>query len=314
MDKRMIKSIIKEVLSRYLGKEYHRLRPLKNGNRPPINEERQRNNAIMKDTLLILNEERGISDEVIRATKNIISKIPRWIEKSIKGKDDNGYVYYSFKTKERIFDFNINITFVIYDLTTQQYNRFVSDSYYNETKKELYIELVRVNDIIDTNDAYETIQHELHHVYQEYVRNGKPTLNKADETLYKISDNMIMDSNDVAYRIGMIFYLSLKIEQEALGNGLYNILINNLDKEWKQTYMRSDVYKWMNFIKECVSVFDGKKEHIESILSYYNVNKFNYEKLINLSNSIYDNLLRISVRIISLAKERYNLKEGIILY
>ena len=191
----------------------------------------------------------------IRVIKKEISRCDFSVKNGIKKKefsfsfdffDDGKYI---FKNFINVFYFDNFENYVEYQ---QNGNRFINGVIFEN--KMLIITIVYVDNKPLNNDFYDTIGHEMEHLFQKILM-GK---NFNNENVYNIARRYINSNNDYFRSLAHIIYASTKSEQEAMINGCYNSFINgefnfnNIDEDIKKSecgLWLMNLYNAYNFIK-----------------------------------------------------------------
>ena len=156
---------------------------------------------------------------------------------------------YVFKNFINVFYFDSVDDYFEYQ---QNGNRFINGVIFEN--KMLIITIIYVDNKPLNNDFYDTIGHEMEHLFQNILM-GK---NFNNENIYNIARRYINSNNDYFRSLAHIIYASTKSEQEAMINGCYNSFINgefnfnNIDEDIKKSecgLWLMNLYNAYNFIK-----------------------------------------------------------------
>lgn len=241
----------------------------------------------------IINEELGISNDVLRLGSKIKSSIGDNFSKNYKNKTrfyalNSNFPYKVFHGDLDVKwkDVDINVIYYVVDdadenVVSYYLRRFHSTS--DIEKYQLTFYLVGHGDKILWERHNRTIQHEVEHLFQLYKK-GKPLLNAKQNQRYHTFQQLMGSSDFIEKIIGYTYYYYTRVEKNALINGIYgdvmgkNIngyVLNPLD-EIKNT----SVYKNINTIKQVIED-NSQHERLSIGLKPFNKSLDSYLKIAN---------------------------------
>lgn len=235
----------------------------------------------------IIKEELGIASEVSKVSNEIYEQIIEDISKQTSEKTDIcfitsgsittalnnvkvfvNYTYRNFIDKNFLEDIDI-------DMLTDGSSVFKSQKFVL-----CIINLYGVSGTINKMEALNTIQHEVEHIYQEIKSNKRIPGN---DNLYN-KMRYDLEYGDINHKkVGKIFYLCLKSEQEAFINGTYAWCMCNDFKSPPYTYqefIKSPVGKLYNELVELYDELVTNKEMINILQNDYHLSIEKIEKKI----------------------------------
>ena len=233
----------------------------------------------------IIKEELGIAAEVSEVSNEIYTQIVDDISKQESEKTDIcfitsgsitsninnirvfvNYTYRNFFDKE--FLENIDI-----DMITAGSSMFKSQKFIL-----CIVDLYGISGTINKMEALNTIQHEVEHIYQEIKSNKRIPGN--DNLYNKMRSDL--EYGDINHqKVGKIFYLCLKSEQEAFINGIYAWCMCDNFRTPPYTYkeiINSPVGKLYNELVELYDELVENKEMINILENEYHLTIGKIEK------------------------------------
>lgn len=208
-----------------------------------------------------IDEELSISADVVSTVNKLSNEILGALKEKPKTVVDRGLTKQETNFYTKVFNLPIRIYAICYNFFDQATFATLSNAYnwiggvrdVVDNEIVLHINFSKISGQV-TPDFYETIQHEVEHIYQRDVIGDNNFLKEID--LYKKAIRQI-NSNDarLAYP-AWIIYLSFGFEQDAKVNGLYAYL-NNFgpmpswsDIKNSDTYScLTRLYKGLEFLK-----------------------------------------------------------------
>lgn len=187
---------------------------------------------VLTETRNAVNEEWGISDDIAFVSKNLADFIRKY-----KGQMSVVQMlgHYGCVVRRAVFGYavfgdkiSVDVQFVSYGTEEdfKKYNGRISQigngfSLYKDGSMTLSLDAYDIGGKIDPRKLEDTIQHELHHYYQQKVI---PKGHRKDD-LYIYAIRLKRDGATVAQRmLGDALYISSQREIEAFCNGLYSLL------------------------------------------------------------------------------------------
>lgn len=237
-----------------------------------------------------ITEAYGISDKL---HGDIIPRFIRGLKAAIKKTDVNPD--YAVPTKEGKFEFKcldekgntFRVYWKVYYFDSQEeylnfYKKYGLTNNVIYKFKMLTISVVYVEGKPLNNQFYDSIGHELEHLYQNELMGNE----FGNQDVYRLAISGMHEKDEYIRCLSIIIYASTKSEQEGFINGFYsefshgNINPNNLDKEIEESdcgYWLKNLYVAYRFLKQhndekmqnCISVYKTQKD-------YYNYKYFLY--------------------------------------
>ena len=226
-----------------------------------------------------VNEELTIADELSKAANNIIILIENDIKncKALINRKDgyfykNGYVSYKCFNK------------IIY--TEYHYYNFFNNIYYNNSRKKIpqinrnnnidriSIVIFAVSGNILGTTLYDTIYHELEHIFQQTKANKMFT--KTEMYDYVVRRKNEVEPSNPEYLICDSLYLTYNFERDAYINGAYGYLLHtcksylDVDKAIEHT----DLYQAIEMLKFYYAIIYKNKNKFIETLSLPSYRKF----------------------------------------
>lgn len=275
----------------------------------------------------IITEELGISNKVSLLTlriKNLISN------DFAKHKNEESYYYNMPVYKDKyvnvygnklIINFEndkLNIIFFILDKNNESYPVYKKKyfSNYNGTKNQITLYLDSYNGKIIWLDSNSTIQHEVEHYFQTYMK-GKPLSTKKDITKYNRFIEMFKSDDIYKQLIGGIYYFYTKVEQDAIMNGLYREImeVNKFSYISKPIEILKEnkhykIISKLKFLFDEINNDNMMKEFIKDELT--DINK-TFDSFVKIANITFSKYIKKFSRTIFKAKKDLENKYGDIL-
>ncbi|MBR6516922.1 MAG: hypothetical protein IKT40_08830 [Bacilli bacterium] len=261
---------------------------------------------------LILAEELGIAKKVVNLTQEIQNNIFDSLNNNITNDNflvDSNNLTISWK----VIEFNNESE--LYSWLDNNIDQYING--YSKEKQTIYLTMLSINQTIDIDNLKDTIQHEVHHYYQE----SKKPKNKNQEAYNEVIKNFNA-INPYLMHFARLMYFNNKFEIEAYVNGAYNVSINK-DIESFDDFINSTDLKRIkeilndgyNFFKNC----DFNSYSFASLLVF--IKKYNFIKnngdlkmlrdnILKLYNNLYQYFIKKASRAYALIikeKEKYKL-------
>jgi len=218
----------------------------------------------------LLNEELSVSSIVTTATNNISKLIINKLSQVSVKQLDNKINYKETSFVVSVFnDVVLNIFVTRYDfLTVDEYNensKLINlGSFINIKNNTMVINFFTIKNKFDNEILYQSIQHELIHLYQQRLKGLSLLSNDIDKSLYElaISNLASTDNGLVVSYLSKIIYYSYNFEQDAFVNGLYQYLLNHdKNKTGDIDYADSPQYNSLVELKEAVNYIKQLKDN-----------------------------------------------------
>ena len=257
----------------------------------PIEEQLEHN------ILNAINEAYEISNEVERETKNLVSLIKNYLQRSPKYrpyKENENYTnYFSvFSFSYKCFGTNeLKVICKIHNCKNSECIKIFETkctSGVNCEDRTLFLELC-LNNGKFTNGCNGIISHELTHYYQYLMRGNKNVNNAIDKKLYERCCSIILaytnhnNENNLEtkkYYVACALYLSFKSENEAFFHEFDQQLKGTITKEnWKLVFLNSNLYENLKLIRNIISKENEYKGIIKQVLGINPKNYFNRLKV-----------------------------------
>ena len=257
----------------------------------------------------IIKEELGISEEVIKLTKQFYDEMIIAIKNCTEQEKTETCIKKICSMKFTINNIKISSSIIYRNFLSKEYNKlyempYITDGASFRVTDNLYfcfINVFAISGTIVKEKAMETIQHEIEHIFQQ-IQMGKGFGN--DSMYIKIKSDM--ESNDEnRSKIGKLFYYTLKSEQEGFNNGLYAYLMDINQPYSENLLVQSESWKNYTFMKETFNELQNNIE-MKNIFNEYFVN---YGiKLNDIKKEINNYLHRIGKTIIKVQQDKF--KQG----
>lgn len=252
---------------------------------------------LKNDVYRMIVESHGISDEITEFLYANKKQILDTVKYSIGGGeiDDNGIeksvvsinipsfikTFLNKEGKVKISKHNILFTFYVFNFSSkEQYDKYkkqygLNDGYTNSDGTHydwITIHTYTINGKVKQPELFDTIGHELSHVYkQDMAWKTIPKNNKQ----YLNSFSRLTSNNKIESAIAQIIYYSEKFEQEGYANGLYYYLKEKgvVVLTWNDI-KKCEVWKhYQNLYNSIVLVNENKEEAQEILNKFYNSKK-----------------------------------------
>ena len=179
----------------------------------------------------IITEELGISNKVSLLTLRIKNTISNDFAKNKNNENfyynlpipNIGYIKVYGNTFDIQFENDKLIVMVFIVDKSNEYHGIYIKKYFSEyksSKKQINLYLTSANGKIDWNLNNNTLQHEVEHYFQSYMK-GKPLATMKEIEKYNKFIDMYQNGDMYQKIIGGIYYFYTKVEQNAIMNGLY---------------------------------------------------------------------------------------------
>lgn len=284
--------IKKESIFCHLSKDNYLINEITNNINSDINIQIQKNNTdyvneVIDNINQAINEEYGISRIAIKIGDMIKDKILNNkdnvkitpIEKGINKREFNFKQILPSDIKDIKNDFNNNEK-----LNNKTINIHFHISNINFVNKQMYEDYIKKNGDIDLssitgynsvgnnnlsitnftyisisgkplNTFYSDLQHEISHIYQQ-LNAGKRYSNF--KQMFKVNNNLY-NEDEIIKKISTLLYHCDNAEQDAAINGVYNLIINNKDKDFEEidNLIKNDTsFKWLINDEETISFLE----------------------------------------------------------
>ena len=288
-----------------------------------------------EDINKILNEELGISDEVVNVTNLIFDKIIKeYKSKKYKNIIPHGkgiYEYQGYFIETNVFGHNLTIEYSIFNfndrICREEYIAKNGNGYLNagsnfrylgkgENRKlvsnKIMIVLEAISgDIINEEDALDSPQHELEHMFQQSSMDKE----FGNLNLYRQVSSNLYSKNKFKHNVALVLYMSFKSEIEGYANGLYAyvkqrlkenpINVNQIFRDSAAYQKLQQMYTAKNFIK--ANINDKRMDN-----AFYEYKRFGIQKQkINktIEKTIKEMLTRFGKALVKTRKD--SLKQGV---
>lgn len=258
----------------------------------------------------IVNEELGISKQVINAFNSVKSEI---IKDSHKYKWEKN-IYNNIVKNGHISNFEmfgkvINIDYTLFYLDSKQdFNDVFFNAVFNKRNNTLKTSLCYIK---ETNQYVDpSSQHEIEHIFQEILSNGN--LLKTAKSNYMYSNAVYLAKQNDKYKklVGFSIYYSFNFEKDAFANDIYSLVIQNPSENYLELLSKTKVFQNIKYIENKIKHLSNKDiEQITPLLKlYFNKTLKWWRK--NTIKTIHNYKIKIGKAI---AKAQYDLnKNGII--
>lgn len=215
---------------------------------------------------IVIKEELGVADEVIKITNEIYDEITSHI-KNIKstvvengcGLKEGDFVKEVCEKKLTVFFKQYNFkdkTF--HDNYVKKHGNSVFDSVSSQQYKKgrlLYnmisINFITISGHLNVNEIKQDIQHEIEHIFQQ----SKMNQSFGNDDLYQLVHKHIYSTNEIEWSIAIILYMSFNFEIEAFANGLYSYITANLyNGNINSLFRKSDAYEKLIQVNQAIQI------------------------------------------------------------
>ena len=236
----------------------------------------------------LIKEELGIHMEVVDTSNKVYNDIIEDMKHRDSNKTDICYI------KQGSIDCSLNnISFKAHYTCRNFLDKKIVDDldidslteggtvFFNKKWLWINVNIIAINGTVNKQEALNTIQHELEHVYQQ-LRSGKRIPGNDDKYLKMKSD---MECNDEArQKVGRLVYLCCKSEQEAFINGTYAWCMTNDAKSGPYQYeeiKNSPAGKLYVEMQELYDEVFNNSEMTNIVEGEYHYSKQYVEKMMN---------------------------------
>lgn len=240
-----------------------------------------------------INEELGIADEVRKKSEELLKDVINRLKNIEKSIIESG-------VSEKKDNFQIEIAGKKVSVQVHYHNFRDKTYYHNFIKKNgniepssisnngrfniIAIKFYSISGYIDKKDLYDSIQHEVEHIFQQVK--AKKTFGESN--LYLYAYNRLNSEQTEVRTLALISYMSNRFEQDAFVNGLYAFLKSDFKyaNASKSDVQESPVYE------KLTELIDAKDYLIK------NKNNVNFQNEINIYkekfNLNYNDFLRLA--------------------
>lgn len=268
----------------------------------------QKNNRIVN----VLNEALSIANEVSMAS----STIGNMVLNSIKSRQFQkspivGTAFKKGNFSTQIGKENVTIIWEFYNILNEfPENRMLrlrgESDYANRTIK---LTIVAIRGRYDRNDFFQTVQHEVSHLFERGKRH-KPYKNL---DAYKESINVLNSGlgnnrfDNLKGAIANVIYISHKFEQRAFANGAYMYLMKSDDyfNRFRDAIKETRLYQYLIVVDDVEYLIERYIEGGNSIEKYLQAYGLNITQFLNLIRDTKKNISKLIGRIIVKAIEDY---------
>ena len=264
-----------------------------------------------EDINKILNEELGISDEVVIVTNLIFDKIINEYKnkryKNIIPLGKGIYEYQGYFIETNVFGHNLTIEYSIFNfndrICREEYIAKNGNGYMNSgsnfrylgngeniklvTNKIMVVLEAISGNVINEENALDSTQHEIEHIFQQSSMDKE----FGNIKLYRIVSNNLYSENKFASNLALVLYMSFKSEIEWYANGLYAyvkrrmqeapININQIFRESAAYEKLQQMYTAKNFIN--ANINDKRMDAAFYPYRFTNIKKEKIGKIMDLT-------------------------------
>ena len=256
-----------------------------------------------------VNEALGVSNDVWSMSLNLRQQILSDLKKrpSVKISEGvfvkTGELYTTFLNKPLTVEYQY-VNFIdktVYAEKSRQIS--LKRNLYNKSLNLLTLHIISISGNIDETSLVDTIQHELHHNFQE----SESGLDFANIPLYQKALRLKQfDEDSLQYNIGDILYITFKHEIEAYANGLFAYLVTKYNQGYRDTVglvMESEIYNMLQTLRKRKVMFlkYHKTQQSKRIMKWVGMSD---EKLVKRIDSADDEIVSRMGRVIVAAKEK----------
>ena len=243
----------------------------------------------------IIVETQGINDELDLFAYGVTKKIEKKVGKTDVEHSQFGYDYYDGFLNDVFNGSNITVYYTIaYFVNDEEYNAYLNKHgefhngfYKMGSKLNIKICLVVVAGKYDYGEFYDSIHHEMEHLFQTKMM-GKDF--GGDELNAFVKNNI--RSNNVYDRIlAETIYATRRAEQNAMVNGMWDYVKNKVENgsafDVDKYIIESEACIWLNKLYENYNFIKNSKENPEFIKAISDYKKFdiNYGRLLYITKT-----------------------------
>lgn len=236
-----------------------------------------------------LNEELGVVDNIKNLSRKIVSDV-------LKKLADLNFssIYNSFGIRQNVYRVNVKFTdnfqvvtnIVLWFFGSEfEFNEFINKnlnftSGYNPKQMVLTANFFVIGNNRDSEEWQKTLQHELHHAYQEFSKRKNSVQTKKNSVLYSVSKYYINDDDVDLASAARAIYLWGTNESSAYGNEIYVAMVNAFEKYGysidivHRVLCKQRLYvfrKYINFLLDKLET--GKPVNMELISSTFGIDR-----------------------------------------
>ena len=264
-----------------------------------------------EDINKILNEELGISDEVVNVTNLIFDKIIKeYKNKKYKNIIPHGkgiYEYQGYFIETNVFGHNLTIEYSIFNfndrICREEYIAKNGNGYLNagsnfrylgngENRKLITNKIMVVleaisGNVINEENALDSTQHEIEHIFQQSSMDKE----FGNLNLYRQVASNLYSKDKFKHNVALVLYMSFKSEIEGYANGLYAyvkqrlkenpININQIFREIAAYEKLQQMYTAKNFIN--ANINDKRMDAAFYPYRFTNIKKEKIGKIMDLT-------------------------------
>lgn len=233
--------------------------------------------AIDTSTNDALNESLTIASDVSRMCMTAGNQIIRDIAEIEPTLDDEGKKIRkgTYRYQDAFISFDIDWT-VRYTTSADKSLEGYSMGGIKVDKRLITITIFAVNGTINEASLYETLQHEIFHLFEREKMQHDYLDREAYNHAYSIIRNREPDDNSVETMANRIIYISFAFEQRAFTNGAYQVLmtgeVDDYEEKFRSLIKKTKIYKWLvacrNYRQQISSLSENDKELSESLAEY----------------------------------------------
>ena len=280
----------------------------------------------------IIRETSGINDELDWNIYSISKEIINSFKKQKDFSYDNNLKYKSITIEKTIVEkpFTIQAIAVYFD-NDEEYNSYIQkyggfQNGFVKLGKTYYVKvfLIVINDIPKLDDFYDSIYHEAEHAFQTV----KMKKDFGGDDLNAFIKTKLYSNNVYERKIAEIIYGTRQNEQDAMVNGMWGYIKNNLEND--ETFnisidkyiLNSEASTWLMKLYQNYSFIIKNKNNPDFIkaLSEYKMFSINYRRLVSitkygikrLENKIALVTRKLKQRFIKEYHIHYDIKKGIL--
>lgn len=256
-------------------------------------------------------EERGISNEVSSIAEDVSSRIANDIQERINQEGMSPYSSLHFKDgfvfEEYGIRFSVEWDFYNAGSPAEITREMITFASANITKGIIRVSLTAIRFHYDSAYFKETIQHEVMHFFENYMRGYVPykkqdIYNKA----YGLLKQTDVRLSDVQKYAAEIIYISTAYEQRAFANGAYRHIMSRCTGrgfDFRRAMMETKLYAWLKETERAVvffSKYKGDEPEITHVLSEYDMD---FPEFMSTAKGTIKNITRQLGRIVSKAMD-----------
>lgn len=215
--------------------------------------------SALKETVALsdkfLNESLTIASEVSRTCMAVGKRIIDDIAATEPTADDKGRKIRKgiYRHVDKSMSFDVDWT-VRYILSNDESLESYSSGGIVPAKRLITVTIYAVNGAINEASLYETLQHEIFHLFERSKMHHNYLDRAAYDHAFEIIKDKDPDDKSIEVMVNRIIYISFMFEQRAFTNGAYQVLMAGDFNDYKDKFAtlieNTKLYRWFTACKE----------------------------------------------------------------